>query len=264
MKYIISESQYNWLLSEQTSPIKIGCQNYNKIGELCTTLVFPKAEADKLIAKFKPNADKEASEQIDNLIQKITSMGGEEGKRIAQKFSEAIASTKGQIQKVLSKYYSQVMYASCGLGSSVNSTTVLLEICGIIYSQFIKSWNDNFFMRNAASLAITSNNIKQVQDKGRNILFQVIDTISRTVLFYFLYSVKLPVQHRVSELQKTTPKCTKVIVTQTAECANLPKQKWYNPPQEYKNIGSGYTNPDEKLAMSTYSPKLVAFLNNLV
>ena len=264
MKFLISESQYNWLLSEQTTPIKIGCQNYNKIGQLCSTLVFPKAEADKLIAKSKPNADKEASEQIDNLIKKITSMGGDEGERIAQKFSEAITSTKPAIQKVLSKYYSQAMYGACGLGSSVNSTTVLLEICGIIYSQFIKSWNDNFFMRNAASLAITSNNIKQVQNKGRNILGQVIDVMSRTVLFYFLYSVNLPVQHRVSELQKTSPKCTKVIVTQTEECTNLPKQKWYNPPQEYKNIGSGYTDADEKLAMSTYSPKLVAFLNNLV
>ena len=51
-----------------------------------------------------------------------------------------------------------------------------------------------------------------------------------------MYSVKLPVQHRVSELQKTSPKCTKVIVTQTEGCTNLPKQKWYNPPQEYKNI----------------------------
>jgi hypothetical protein len=265
MKFLISESQYNWLLSEQSSPVRIGCRDYDKIGQLCTTLVFPKAEADKLIAKFKPNADKEASEQINKLVQSLTSMGGEEGERIAQKFSEAIASTKGQIQKILTKYYSQAMYASCGLGPKLNASSIILEICGVIYSQFIKSWNDSFFMRNAARLAITANNIKQVQSEGKKILSTVISEISNTVDFYFQDSTSFHVQDRVYELEKTSPKCTKVIVTQDKGCNNLPKQQWYNPKQKYKNIDSPtITKNAEQLAMNTYSPKLVAFLNNLV
>ena len=265
MKIIISESQYNWLLSEQSSPVRIGCRDYDKIGQLCTTLVFPKTEADKLIAKFNPNADKEASEQIDKWIQKITSMGGEEGKRIAQKFSEAIASTKGQIQKVLSKYYSQAMYASCGLGPKLNASAIIMEICGVIYSQFIKLWNDSFFYRNAARLAITANNIKQAQSEGKEILSTVINEISSFVDFHFLDTTSFHVQNRVYELEKTSPKCTKVIVTQDKGCNNLPKQQWYNPKQKYKNIDSPtITKNDKQLAMNTYSPKLVAFLNNLV
>ncbi len=265
MKFLISESQYKWLVNEQSSPIKIGCHDYDKIGQLCTTLVFPKSEADKLISKFKPNADKEASETINKLVQSLTSMGGEEGKRIAQKFSEAITSTKGQIQKILTKYYSQAMYASCGLGPKLNSSVIILEICGIIYSQFIKSWNDSFFMRNAASLAITANNIKQVQAEGKEILSKVIYEISNTVDFYFWDSTWYPVEDRVYELEKTSPKCTKVIVTQDKGCNNLPKEKWYYPKQKYKNIDVPTINKNaEKLAMNTYSPKLVAFLNNLV
>lgn len=265
MKFLISESQYKWLINEQSSPVRIGCRDYDKIGELCTTLVFPKSEADKLISKFKPNADKEASENINKLVQSLTSMGGEEGERIAQKFSEAITSTKGQIQKILTKYYSQAMYASCGLGPKLNASAIILEICGVIYSQFIKSWNDSFFMRNAASLAITANNIKQVQAEGKEILSKVINEISNTVDFYFSDSTSFHVQDRVYELEKTSPKCTKVIVTQDKGCNNLPKEKWYNPKQKYKNIDSPtITKNAEQLAMNTYSPKLVAFLNNLV
>ena len=71
MKIIITESQYKFLLSEQGAPIKIGCHDYDKIGTFCTTLVFPKTEADKLIVKYKPVADKGALESINSLIQKL-------------------------------------------------------------------------------------------------------------------------------------------------------------------------------------------------
>ena len=70
MKYIITESQYKSLFTEQSAPVKIGCHDYNKIDILCSTLVFPKAEADKLIAKYGPIADKDALEKINSLSQK--------------------------------------------------------------------------------------------------------------------------------------------------------------------------------------------------
>lgn len=253
------------VIKEQSSPVRIGCRDYDKIGQLCSTLVFPKDEADKLISKFKPNADKEASERINALVQSLTSMGGEEGKRIAQKFSEAISSTKGQIQKILTKYYSQAMYASCGLGPKLNEDAIMLKICGVIYSQFITSWNDSFFMRNVASLAINKNNIKEVQSEGKDILSSVIDDIESCVYWYFQFSTFDHIIDRVRELEKTSPKCTKVIVIQDRGCNDLPKEKWYNPTQKYKNIDSPliYTNA-KQLAMNTYSPKLVEFLNNLV
>ena len=267
MKYVITESQYQKILLEQSAPVKIGCHDYDKINTLCSTLVFPKVEADKLISKYKPIADKNALEEVNSLSQELMSMGGEEGKKISEKFSSSINNSKSEIVKILSQYYSQAVYASCGLGAQVNISQIILQICGIIYTNFIKAWNENWLYRNIANAAIDQSNIKQVQSYGKEILDTVIDKISEMVDWYYLDSAFNFVDERVYQMEKTTPKCSNVIIVQDKGCNALPKAKWYNPNQKYKNIGLA-TPPAsvnyESLAKKTYSPKLVAFLNGLV
>ena len=267
MKIIITESQHQKILLEQSAPVKIGCHDYEKINTLCSTLVFPKVEADKLIAKYKPIADKNALEEVNSLSQELMSMGGEDGKKIAEKFSSSINNSKTEIVKILSQYYSQAVYASCGLGPQVNISQIILQVCGVIYSNFIKAWNENWFYRNIANAAIDQTNIKQVQSYGKEILDTVINKISEMVDSYYMFSASDIVFDRVSQMEKTTPKCSSVIVIQDKGCNPLPKNKWYNPNQKYKNIGfatpSASVNYDS-LAKKTYSPKLVAFLNTLV
>jgi hypothetical protein len=266
MKYIITESQYKSLFTEQSAPVKIGCHDYNKIDILCSTLVFPKAEADKLIELYKPNANKDALERINSLSQRLISMGGEEGKNIAEKFSSAINNSKTEIVKILTQYYPQSVYACCGLGPKINTSPIVSQICGVIYSNFIKSWNSNWIMKNLASAAITQDNIKQVQSKGKEVLDGVIDSISDMVDYYYMDSTFFKVRNLVFQMEKTTPKCLKAIIIQDAYCNPiLPKPQWYNPNQTYKNIGTAIiVGNGEALARKTYSPKLVAFLNNLV
>jgi hypothetical protein len=277
MELIITESQYKFLFTEQSAPVKIGCRDYDKIGTLCSSLSFPKAEADKLITKYKPNADKGASIRIDKLVQTISSMGGkegkkfaekssEEGKKFAEKFSESITISKPQIIKVLTAYYPQSIYACCGLGPKINMSPIILKVCGIIYNQFMKSWNDDFFGRQVVSYLITSDNIKKVQSQAKDIFDTVINEIESTINFYFS-DVAYSVNNSVSQMEKTTPKCSKVIITQDKECNPIPKSEWYSPNQKYKNIDVAVlpatTNPSQ-LTRKTYSPKISAFLNSLV
>jgi len=270
MKIIITESQYQKILLEQSAPVKIGCHDYEKINTLCSTLVFPKVEADKLITKYRPIADKNVLGDINSLSQELMSMGGEEGKKIAEKFSSSINNLKPEIVKILSQYYSQAVYASCGLGPQVNISQIILQVCGIIYTNFIKVWNENWLYRNIANVAIDQSNIKQVQLYGKEILNTVIDKISVMVDNYYSFNTNSAyniVTDRVYQMEKTAPKCSNVIVIQDKGCNPLPRNKWYNPNQKYKNIGSP-TPPAsvnyESLAKKTYSPKLVAFLNGLV
>ncbi len=200
MKIIITESQYQKILLEQSAPVKIDCQDYDKINTLCSTLVFPKAEADKLIAKYKPEASKKALEKINSLSQKLLSMGGEEGKPISEKFSSAINNSKTEIVKILTQYYPQSVYASCGLGPKINTATIISQICGIIYSNFIKEWNSNWVMRNLANLSITSDNIKEIQLKGKEILNNIINSISQIVNFYYISLSYLKVTQLFSKM----------------------------------------------------------------
>jgi hypothetical protein len=262
MKYIITESQYKSLFTEQSAPVKIGCHDYNKIDILCSTLVFPKAEADKLIELYKPNANKDALERINSLSQRLISMGGEEGKNIAEKFSSSIYNSKTEIVKILTQYYPQSVYACYGLGPKINLSPIVSQICGVIYSNFIKSWNSNWIMKQLASAAITQDNIKQVQSKGKEVLGSVIDSISEMVNYYYLISTWTKVRNSVFQMEKTTPKCLKVIIIEDSNCSPILP---YNPTQKYKNIGTSIIGENGKaLARKTYSPKLVAFLNNLV
>jgi len=266
MELIITESQYKFLFTEQSAPVKIGCRDYDKIGTLCPSLSFPKAEADKLITKYKPNADKGASIRIDKLVQTISSMGGKEGKKFAEKFSESITISKPQIIKVLTAYYPQSIYACCGLGPKINMSPIILKVCGIIYNQFMKSWKDDFIGRQVVSYLITSDNIKKVQSQAKDIFDTVINEIESTIDFYFS-DVSYSVSKSVSQMEKTTPKCSKVIITQDKECKPIPKSEWYSPNQKYKNIDVAVlpatTNPSQ-LTRKTYSPKISAFLNSLV
>ena len=266
MKIKITESQYKFLLSEQNTPKKIGCRDYDSIEKFCTTLVFPKSECDMLIAKHKPTADKKALNLINSLEKELLTMGGKEGQGIAKTFSSSINKTKSQIFKILTPYYTQSMYASCGLGPLVNVQKIILDICGLIYSNFIKEWNDSYVYKNIARVAVTKSNINKYQLASKDILIEIINSIYNMVDDYFLNS-GLIVSDYVYEKEKTTPKCSNVIIVQTKGCDPLPKAKWYSPNQKYKNIGistpSAKTSPESQ-AINTYLPKLTAFLNELV
>jgi hypothetical protein len=265
MGLIVEEQQDKSLFTEQSAPVKIGCHDYNKIEILCSTLVFPKAEADKLIAKYGPIADKYALEKINSLSQKYMDLGGEEAKKIAEKFTSSINNSKTQISKILIQYYPQAVYATCGLGPKVNISQINLQICGIIYTNFIKAWNENWLYRNIANAAMDQSNIKQVQSFGKQIFDIVISEISSMVDWYYMDSASYFVDERVYQMEKTTPKCSNVIIIQDKGCNSLPKPQWYNPNQKYKNIGTSIiVGNGEALARKTYSPKLVEFLNNLV
>ena len=83
--------------------------------------------------------------------------------------------------------------------------------------------------------------------------------------FYYMDSSWFKISDMVSQMEKTTPKCLKAIIIQDRKCNPiLPKPQLYNPTQKYKNIGISIIGDGTALARKTYSPKLVAFLNNLV
>jgi hypothetical protein len=261
MKIIISEQQYK-LIKEQVSPVKIGCRDYNKIGELCNTLVFPKSEADNLISKYKPNADEKLLKDIDDVADYVNIEyypSHEYENLIRKKLAESITISKRLILKVLSNYYSKAIYYSCGLGPEIILSPIISEVWGIIYSQFIKLLN-----KNLVKSKISSKNIEEVKERAEQI-FEDMFQLELRIEFYF-YSAYDKVKERVIEMEKTTPKCSKVIITHDRACNPIPQD---SPRQTYKNIENHTLTRDEDdtfgdAARQIYIPKLLSFLNNLV
>lgn len=256
MKIIISEQQYK-LIKEQISPVKIGCRDYNKIGELCNTLVFPKSEADNLISKYKPNADEKLLKDINDVADYVNTEyypSHEYEILIRKKFAESITISKGLILKVLSNYYSKAIYYFCGLGPEINLSPIMSEVWGIIYSKFIKLLN-----KNLVKSKITSKNIEEVKERAEQI-FEDMFQLEVSIVGYF-YSAYEKVEERVIELEKTTPKCSKVIITHDRACIPIQQD---SPRQTYKNISMFPFTKDDDDAEQIYIPKLLSFLNNLV
>ena len=267
MKYIITEQQYKTILNEQNSVVKIGCRDYGLIPKYCETLRLSKQEADQIITANVANDNKKLSDNLEKLSQELLSVGGSEGKKMAKKFSSAIKNAKLGITQIISKYYAQAIYASAGLSGVINISQVLLEICNVLYSEFLKTWNDSFIERNAAKLFVTKKNIPMIQEAAKDIWNQVVKEVSDNVEFYFDDSAYFVVNDYVKEKEKSTPKCEQVKIIQDQGCNKpFPKEKWYSPNKTYK---LGYPSPSGRVdttsvATRTYLPKINEFLNTLV
>ena len=266
MKYIITEQQYDFILNEQSEIVKIGCHDYDSIPQYCQSLRLSKGESDQIITANRDNANKELSNSLNALSQELLSLGGKEGERVAKKFSSAIKNAKIGITQVLSKYYSQSIYASSGLSKEINMPQVLLEVCNILYSEFLKAWDSSFIEKNAAKLFVTNKNISIIQKEAEDIWYQIVNQIQSNIEYYFIDSGYSVVDDYVRQKQKSAPKCDNVKIIQDEGCKKFPKEKWYSPNKTYKivlPIPSGRVNSTE-LATRTYLPKLKLFLNQLV
>jgi len=268
MKYIITEQQYKTLLNEQNNVVKIGCRDYALIPKYCETLRLSKQEADQIITANIGNANKELSDRLEKLSQELISVGGSEGKKIAKKFSSAIKNAKLGITQIISKYYSQAIYSSAGLSGMINMSQVLLEICDVLYSEFLKTWNDSFIERNAAKLFVTKKNISTIQEEAKDIWNQIVDEVSNGVEIYFDQSAYWVVSDYVKEKEKSTPtKCEQVKIIQDRGCNKpFPKEKWYSPNKTYKleTPTPGGRVDTTSVVTRTYLPKINEFLNKLV
>lgn len=267
MKYIVTEQQYKTLLNEQNNVVKIGCRDYDLIPKYCETLRLSKQEADQIITANIGNANKELSDRLETLSQELLSVGGSEGKKIAKKFSSAIKNAKLGITQIISKYYAQAIYASAGLSGIINMSQVLLEICNVLYSEFLKTWNDSFIERNAAKLFVTKKNISKIQEEAKDIWNQIVDEVSSNVSTYFDQSGYLAVSDYAKEKEKSTPKCEQIKIIQDEGCNKpFPKEKWYSPNKTYKveMPTPGGRVDTTSVATRTYLPKINEFLNKLV
>ena len=154
---------------------------------------------------------------------------------LLNKNHQPIKNAKLGITQIISKYYAQAIYASAGLSGVINISQVLLEICNVLYSEFLKTWNDSFIERNAAKLFVTKKNIPMIQEAAKDIWNQVVKEVSDNVEFYFDDSAYFVVNDYVKEKEKSTPKCEQVKIIQDQGCNKpFPKEKWYSPNKTYK------------------------------
>ena len=255
----------NRIVNEQKSnlPIKITCRDYDKIKTYCESLKPSPNEVKSLIEKNRDRANKLLLEKINNFSKEIINMGGEDGKKIAEKFSSAIETSKINMFNYLSKYYPQCIYASAGLNRPIDLSQIVLGISDILYKEFIKTWNESAIEKNLVKFLITKKNINQIQSNDKNIWQECVSKIESFCEFYFLDSGYDIVNNFYTNKIGST-KCNEIIVIEDKGCNKLPKEKQYVPQKTYK-LGYPVSSGDgTKLASITYLPKLKEFLNNMV
>lgn len=268
MKLVITESQYNKILSEQSSqPIKIDCRSYDKIDTICGKLKLTKQHGDIIIKNNRENAKKELMDKLDKFIDEIKKK--EKGtNQIMSKFTETIESLKNQIVTYLDGYYPQAVYSSIGVQKPLDSKMIMYNLVKFIYDNTFQVWENSFVYKNAAKLYVTKKNINFIKKEAKFIWDLWLDKFGDLVDIHFVLNLTIPISRFEHELSKTSPICKKVIVTQDYGCNKLPKDKWFYPRMKYDTSYSFNESPTSqntlKYLNSIYWTKVDGFLNELV
>lgn len=266
MKVIITESQYNKILSEQSSqPIKIDCRSYDNINKICGKLKLTKQHGDIIIKNNREKAKKELMDRLNKFIDEIKE---KDSSQIMDKFTETIESLKNQIVNYLDGYYPQAVYSTIGVQKPLDSKMIMNNLVKMIYDNTFQVWEKSFVYKNAAKLYVTKKNIDAIKKEAKHIWDLWLDKFGDLVEIHFVLNLGIPIRNFEGELNKTAPICKKVIVTQDYGCNKLPKDKWFYPRMNYDTGYSFNESPTSqntlKYLNSVYWTKIDGFLNELV
>lgn len=267
MKYIISERQYK-LLNEQSSPIKIGCNDYDSIPKYCGQLKMTKEHGDMIISQYRQLAKTDLINHLNNFIASAKEKAGGEYKTITNKFVESGEIAKNEIIKYLDDKYPSAVYAAIGIQNRLDTNIIMTDLVKILYDSFYDVWNKSYIMRNAAGFFVTKKNIKNIKDESKDMWDRWLDNFISIIDFYFVFNVDLRLRDFAYNLNQKAPLCKQVIITADTGCNKLPSNKWYNPKMQYK---WGYSLTSEPFSNETvnninniYWTKISSLLDDLV
>ena len=265
MKIIITKSQYKTLNEQLTkpiinnNPISVGCRDMGKVDTYCGSLKLDKNELDTIISQNQTKAISGLNLKIDEFINDLVEIGGEDAKIITKKFSSSIKTLKPNIIKIISQYYPQAVYATGKLSKPINISLILPTIVGQIYDEFIRVWGKSWVEKKAAKFLVNKDNIENIKSHAKDAWDKITNEISIFIEFFYLEYAYNMVNDLVYIKNKTTEKCTSVILTHDKMCNKLkkpihPNKKYITeyPISDYKSNKKELSIMDDKYISIIY------------
>jgi len=265
MRIIITKSQYKTLNEQLTkpiinnNPISVGCRDMGKVDTYCANLKLDKNELDTIISQNQTKAISSLDLKVDEFIKELVEMGGEDAKIITKKFSSSIKTLKPNIIKIISQYYTQAVYASGKLSKPINISLILPTIVGQIYDEFIRVWGKSWVEKQAAKYLVNKDNIENIKNHAKDAWDKITNEISIFIEFFYLDWAYNLVNDLVYIKNKTTEKCTSVILTHDKMCNKLKKPIYPNkkyiteyPISDYKSDKKVLSIMDDKYISLIY------------
>jgi hypothetical protein len=269
MKYVIKIHENDrrdilnmYGLVYESNPIRLGCHDMDMVKKYCESLSLKKEDLDKIISQNRVKLISDLGVEIDKFIKQLITMGGNDSKIIADKFSTSIQKLKPSIIKVISQYYEQSVYASGNLSKPVDIFPILSSVVKMIYDEFIKIWNNNWMEKQTAKLFVTKKNIDDIKMNAKNIWYDIVNKFYDIVDNIYSIWAYNPVMNLIELKNKSTEKCTSVVLTHDKGCNKLTTPIYPN-----KTYVSGYPTVNATIGseqINTISKQYLPIINKLL